>query len=133
MLLRSEMGSFVLPFILNFRERFSPTFSPSHPVLRYPVFPVPISFSFPPIPPVPPIHFLFPGILPPNSGVGSTRGTIQLCHEAARAGADFAIVIPSGYYAGALPKAALKKFFLDVAKESPLPVMIYNCESRRVC
>jgi len=61
------------------------------------------------------------------SGVGSTKGTIQLSKEAAEAGADFAIVIPSGYYAGALGREALKKYFVDVAEASPIPVMIYNC------
>jgi len=61
-----------------------------------------------------------------GTGLGSTKGSIQLCHEAAEAGADFAIVIPSGYYAGALPKPALKKFFLDIQAASPIPVMVYN-------
>lgn len=36
------------------------------------------------------------------------------------------IVISPGYYAGALPKPALKQFFLEVQAASPLPVMIYN-------
>lgn len=61
-----------------------------------------------------------------GTGLGSTRGTIQLSKEAAEAGADYAIVIPSGYYAGALGRDALKKFFVDVAEASPIPVMIYN-------
>jgi len=64
------------------------------------------------------------------SGVGSTKGTIQLSKEAAAAGADFAIVIPSGYYAGALGREALKQYFVDVAEASPIPVMIYNCAYR---
>ena len=63
------------------------------------------------------------------SGVGSTKGSIQLSKEAAEAGADFAIVIPSGYYAGALGRDALKKYFIDVAEASPIPVMVYNCQS----
>lgn len=69
------------------------------------------------------------------SGTGATKLTIQLCKEAAQAGADFAIVIASGYYAGALSKAALKKFFVDVGNASPIPVMVYNCESKalRTC
>jgi L-threo-3-deoxy-hexylosonate aldolase len=57
--------------------------------------------------------------------------TIQLTKEAAEAGADFSIVIASGYYAGALSKAALKKFFVDVADASPIPVMVYNCKLSR--
>ncbi|CDZ97447.1 DapA-like [Phaffia rhodozyma] len=61
-----------------------------------------------------------------GTGVGSTRGTIELSRECAEAGADCAIVIASGYYAGALNKEALIKFFVDVADASPIPVMIYN-------
>ena len=62
-----------------------------------------------------------------GTGAGSTRETIELCHEAAQAGADYAIVIASGYFAGALNAAALKDFFVEVAEKSPLPVIIYNC------
>lgn len=64
-----------------------------------------------------------------GTGAGSTRETIELCHEAAEAGADYAITIASGYFAGALKPAALKEFFTEVAEKSPLPVIIYNCES----
>lgn len=63
-----------------------------------------------------------------GTGAGSTRETIELCKEAAEAGADFVIVITSGYFAGALAhdKKALKAFFTEVAAKSPLPVIIYN-------
>ncbi|KAL0960824.1 hypothetical protein HGRIS_005843 [Hohenbuehelia grisea] len=63
-----------------------------------------------------------------GTGAGSTRETIQLCKEAAAAGADYTIVITSGYFAGALAnnKRALKAFFVEVAEKSPLPVIIYN-------
>ena len=37
-----------------------------------------------------------------GTGAGSTRETIELSKEAAEAGADYAIVICSGYFAGAL-------------------------------
>jgi hypothetical protein len=67
-----------------------------------------------------------------DSGVGSTKGSIQLSKEAAEAGADFAIVIPSGYYAGALGREALKQYFVDVAEASPIPVMVYNCKFESV-
>jgi len=65
-----------------------------------------------------------------GTGAGSTRETIELCEEAAKAGADYAIVIASGYFAGALleNKQALKTFWSDVAENSPIPVMIYNCK-----
>ncbi|EHK17306.1 uncharacterized protein TRIVIDRAFT_195254 [Trichoderma virens Gv29-8] len=63
-------------------------------------------------------------------GVGgnSTRETIQLARDAAAAGADFALVIAPGYWAGYLKgnPAATKSFFVDVAAGSPIPVVIYN-------
>lgn len=70
-----------------------------------------------------------------GSGAGSTRETIQISQEAAEAGADYVIVICSGYFAGALAgnKKALKAFWADVSEKSPLPVIIYNCESGTVC
>ncbi|TRM56242.1 hypothetical protein BD626DRAFT_414481 [Schizophyllum amplum] len=63
-----------------------------------------------------------------GTGAGSTRETIQVTQEAAEAGADYAIVITSGYFAGALAnnRPALKAFFKDVSESSPIPVMIYN-------
>jgi 4-hydroxy-2-oxoglutarate aldolase len=69
--------------------------------------------------------------MPVITGIGaaSTRETIQLAEEAAHAGADFVMVIPPGYYAGALcaeNKKALKQFFIEVAEESKLPVILYN-------
>ncbi|KAH9952044.1 dihydrodipicolinate synthetase [Amylocystis lapponica] len=63
-----------------------------------------------------------------GTGTGSTRETIALCVEAAQAGADYAIVIASGYFAGVLAgnKKALKDFWTDVSESSPIPVLIYN-------
>ncbi|KAL1676982.1 hypothetical protein EV122DRAFT_279551 [Schizophyllum commune] len=63
-----------------------------------------------------------------GTGAGSTRETIQVTQEAADAGADYAIVIASGYFAGALAnnRPALKAFFGEVAEKSPIPVIIYN-------
>lgn len=63
-----------------------------------------------------------------GTGAASTRETIELTNEAAQAGADYALVIASGYFAGALAgnKAALKAFWSEVAEKSPIPVMIYN-------
>lgn len=60
------------------------------------------------------------------AGVGatSTRETGLLAHDAAASGADFVLVVPPGYYAGALKShpAAIKKFFIDVATASLVPV-----------
>ncbi|QRW14512.1 dihydrodipicolinate synthetase family protein [Ceratobasidium sp. AG-Ba] len=61
-----------------------------------------------------------------GTGIGSTKGTIEITRQAAAAGADYSIVIASGYYAGALNSDALVRFFLDVAAASPIPVIVYN-------
>lgn len=63
-----------------------------------------------------------------GTGTGSVKETIANCVDAARAGADAAIVILPGYFAGNLGKdrAAIKQFFTAVADKSPLPVMVYN-------
>ncbi|OKL63407.1 hypothetical protein UA08_01770 [Talaromyces atroroseus] len=64
-----------------------------------------------------------------GAGANSTRESIELAQEAAQAGADFVMVIPPGYYAGALlanDSAAIKQFFVDIAEASPVPVILYN-------
>merc|ERR1711939_687329 len=63
-----------------------------------------------------------------GTGTGSAKETIKLCKEAKVAGADYAIVIFPGYFAFAMGKnkAALKRFFVDVLDQSPIPIMIYN-------
>ena len=67
-----------------------------------------------------------------GAGQASTRETIKLAKEAASAGADHVIIVPGGYYAGALKSdpSTLKQFFVDVAAESPLPVCVLRvpCE-----
>lgn len=65
--------------------------------------------------------------VPIVAGIGttSTRETIKLAHSAADAGADFAIALPPGYYAGTLmanDMVALKNYFVEVAAASPIPV-----------
>lgn len=66
-----------------------------------------------------------------GTGAGSTRETVELCKDAAGAGADYAIAIASGYFAGALAgnHRALKAFWAEISTKSPIPVLIYNCES----
>jgi L-threo-3-deoxy-hexylosonate aldolase len=63
-----------------------------------------------------------------GTGAASTRETIQLCKDAAEAGADYVMVIPPGYYAGALlaDHSAIKKFFVDIATTSPVPVFVLS-------
>ncbi|KAF5357975.1 hypothetical protein D9756_001499 [Leucocoprinus leucothites] len=63
-----------------------------------------------------------------GTGAGSTRETIELTKEAAAAGADYVLVIASGYFAGVLAthREALKAYWIEVSEKSPVPVMIYN-------
>lgn len=59
-------------------------------------------------------------------GAQSTREVIQLCKEAADAGANYAIVLPPSYYGGLLDTSKVVQHFFDVADRSPIPVMVYN-------
>ncbi|KAI0897044.1 dihydrodipicolinate synthetase family protein [Annulohypoxylon nitens] len=69
-------------------------------------------------------HHLMPLIA--GCGAQSTRETIQLCQDAAEAGANYVIILPPAYYGGLLNTSKIVKHFCDVADSSPIPVMIYN-------
>ena len=62
--------------------------------------------------------------------LGRRERGVEAATDAAEAGADYTIVIISGYFAGALAnnRKALKAFWSEVAEKSPIPVIIYNCE-----
>ena len=64
-----------------------------------------------------------------GTGAGSTRETLQLTRQAASAGADYALIIASGYFSGllAMNKSALKDYWKEVAEKSTIPIMLYNC------
>lgn len=59
-------------------------------------------------------------------GAQSVRETVDLCVEAASAGATHALILPPGYYASILGRDQLREFFLAVANQSPIPVLLYN-------
>ncbi|KAJ5724996.1 uncharacterized protein N7483_006353 [Penicillium malachiteum] len=63
-----------------------------------------------------------------GTGASSTRESIKLCIDASKAGADYVMVIPPGYYAGTMLSniGSVKRFFMDIAQASPVPVIIYN-------
>lgn len=63
-----------------------------------------------------------------GTGGGSASTTIELCKEAADAGATHAIVICPGYFSFAMgrDRQAILDFFTKVMDHSPIPVMIYN-------
>ncbi|MBA2287826.1 MAG: dihydrodipicolinate synthase family protein [Ktedonobacteraceae bacterium] len=59
-------------------------------------------------------------------GEQSTRATIANCQQAARAGADAALVLPPFYFRSCMDSQALLAHYRTVADASPLPVVIYN-------
>jgi 4-hydroxy-2-oxoglutarate aldolase len=59
-------------------------------------------------------------------GAHSTKQVLENILDAEKAGADYALVLPSAYFGKATTPAVVKKFFVDVAAASPLPVVIYN-------
>ncbi|KJZ70147.1 Putative 4-hydroxy-2-oxoglutarate aldolase [Hirsutella minnesotensis 3608] len=65
---------------------------------------------------------------PLMAGVGahSTKQTLELAEDAARAGANYLLVLPPAYFAKATTMAVVRRFFADVAAKAPLPVVIYN-------
>ena len=61
-----------------------------------------------------------------GTGLESTRGTIRLCREVARNGADAVLVRPPSYYAEAMTTDALRSHYRAVADASPVPVVLYH-------
>ncbi|KAB3530326.1 4-hydroxy-tetrahydrodipicolinate synthase [Alkaliphilus serpentinus] len=56
----------------------------------------------------------------------STKETIRFSKEVADLGADGVLVLPPHYYKGGMKEALLYQYFIDVAEECPIPLMIYN-------
>ncbi|KIW16281.1 hypothetical protein PV08_06332 [Exophiala spinifera] len=67
---------------------------------------------------------------PVVAGVGglSTRETINLCQDAASAGADAGLVILPAYYAASLNSDhnQIVQYFVDICEASPIPLFLYN-------
>ncbi|CAO3591750.1 unnamed protein product [Absidia cylindrospora] len=61
-----------------------------------------------------------------GTGAGSARLTVKLTRDAAQAGAAYALVLPPSYYRGNMDSQAFYDFFVKVADESPIPIVIYN-------
>ncbi|KAF7544054.1 hypothetical protein G7046_g9870 [Stylonectria norvegica] len=57
---------------------------------------------------------------------GSVRGTIELTKLAAEAGADYTLVLPPSYYRAQMDDEAVYNYFVQLADESALPVILYN-------
>lgn len=65
---------------------------------------------------------------PLMAGVGahSTKQTVELARDAKSAGADYALVLPGAYFGKATSTSVVRRFYADVARESPLPIVVYN-------
>jgi 4-hydroxy-2-oxoglutarate aldolase len=61
-----------------------------------------------------------------GTGCESTSATIALTREAARIGADAAIVVTPFYYKARMDGAAQIAHFRALADASPIPILIYN-------
>lgn len=56
----------------------------------------------------------------------STKQVLQFINDAAEAGANYALVLPPAYLGKQTTTAVIDRFFDDIARESPLPTIIYN-------
>lgn len=65
---------------------------------------------------------------PIMAGVGghSTKQVLEYISDAADAGADYALLLPPGYFGKQTTPDVVDSFFHDVAEKSPLPIVIYN-------
>ncbi len=61
-----------------------------------------------------------------GTGCESTRQTVALTRWAGETGADFAMVVTPAYYKRAMTPDALRAHDLEVAEQSPIPVVLYN-------
>ena len=61
-----------------------------------------------------------------GAGAHSTKQTLQLIDDAADAGADYALVLPAAYFGKATTNSVVRRFFAEVAAQSPIPIVIYN-------
>lgn len=61
-----------------------------------------------------------------GAGRESTRATVAACRAAAEGGANAVLVRAPTYYAPVITPAGLLGHFLDVADQSPVPLLLYN-------
>jgi 4-hydroxy-2-oxoglutarate aldolase len=61
-----------------------------------------------------------------GAGQQGTRGTINEIKNAARAGADAVLVITPHFYRTVITQDTLVSYYLAVADEAPVPVMLYS-------
>jgi 4-hydroxy-2-oxoglutarate aldolase len=61
-----------------------------------------------------------------GTGLESTIETIRFTNQAARSGADLALVVTPYYFKGSMTTQALHDHFFAVAEASRIPILVYN-------
>lgn len=61
-----------------------------------------------------------------GTGAESARTTLRLNRSAAESGCSAVLVLNPSYFKNNLSDNVLKKYFLHIAEESPLPLILYN-------
>ncbi len=59
-------------------------------------------------------------------GRESVCKTLEFIEKVAKAGADYAFILPPHYFVKFTDEAGLEAFYLAVAERSPLPIVVYN-------
>ena len=69
-----------------------------------------------------------PAGYPIIAGVGghSTSQALEYISDAHDAGADFALLLPCAYFGKQTTPSVVKRFYAQVAEQSPLPIVLYN-------
>jgi L-threo-3-deoxy-hexylosonate aldolase len=57
---------------------------------------------------------------------GSVKGTIDSCKQAQQAGGDYVLLLPPSYFRAQMDEDAVYNYFIAVADQSPLPIILYN-------
>jgi len=61
-----------------------------------------------------------------GTGLESTQETIRFTNQAARMGADFALVVTPCYFKGSMKPSVLRDHFVSVAEGSKILILLYN-------
>jgi 4-hydroxy-2-oxoglutarate aldolase len=61
-----------------------------------------------------------------GTGSESSSGTIDFSNKAARAGADYSLVVTPFYYKAQMTAAALEAYYREVADKSKIPIILYT-------
>ena len=69
-----------------------------------------------------------PAEYPIIAGVGghSTSQVFEYISDARDAGADFVLLLPCAYFGKQTTSSVVKRFYAQVAEQSPLPIILYN-------